>query len=151
MDGNNSLKRLFKIGGRDPTNLREFLGSDYYLTAEFVDRFKDEVKSHQSQKNPQPAESAEDGDSDWTDDEDAEGTPADVQDDRHKNCTKNWKAAADDAKKKMWAIFEETGIFACACRHGLVLWIIDMIRSGELCVDSFVPSSHRLSSANVSI
>ncbi|KIP01438.1 hypothetical protein PHLGIDRAFT_38684, partial [Phlebiopsis gigantea 11061_1 CR5-6] len=34
--------------------------------------------------------------------------------------------------KRMWAIFEEAGIFACACRHGLILWLVDMVRSGEL-------------------
>ncbi|KAG1797982.1 hypothetical protein EV424DRAFT_1546421 [Suillus variegatus] len=47
-------------------------------------------------------------------------------------CTDNWKAARDDAKKKSWGIFEETGIFACTCRHGIIQWIVDMIRSGEL-------------------
>ena len=49
-----------------------------------------------------------------------------------KDCVKNWKAAADDDKKRMWAAFDESGVFACACRHGLLLWIIDMVRSGEL-------------------
>ena len=49
-----------------------------------------------------------------------------------KDCVKNWKAAADDDKKRMWAAFDESGIFACACRHGLLLWIVDMVRSGEL-------------------
>ena len=47
-------------------------------------------------------------------------------------CVKNWKAASEDDKKRMWAIFDEAGIFACACRHGFVLWVLDMIRSGEL-------------------
>ncbi len=32
----------------------------------------------------------------------------------------------------MWAVFNETGIFASACRHGQILWITDMIRSGKL-------------------
>ena len=32
------------------------------------------------------------------------------------------------------AIFEETGIYASACRHGFMLWICDMVRSGELYV-----------------
>ncbi|KAG2101883.1 uncharacterized protein F5147DRAFT_746939 [Suillus discolor] len=48
------------------------------------------------------------------------------------DCSKNWKAAASDEKKRMWAIFEETGIFVGACRHGLILWYTDMMRSGEL-------------------
>lgn len=48
------------------------------------------------------------------------------------HCVKNWKAASSEEKKKMWAIFDESGIFASVCRHGLVLWIADMVRSGEL-------------------
>lgn len=33
---------------------------------------------------------------------------------------------------KMWGVFEETGIFLALCRHGFVLLVMDMIRSGEL-------------------
>ncbi|KAJ7757897.1 hypothetical protein B0H16DRAFT_1314184, partial [Mycena metata] len=33
---------------------------------------------------------------------------------------------------KMWGIFDETGFFLALCRHGFVLLIADMIRSGEL-------------------
>ena len=54
-------------------------------------------------------------------------------------CTTNWKAAADDSKKRMWAIFDETGIFSCACRHGFCLWNADMVRSGELYVSIIIP------------
>ncbi len=63
-----------------------------------------------------------------------EGDPTDGSPDVDSTCTKNWKAAAADEKKRTWDIFEETGIFASACRHGLMLWVIDMVRSGELCV-----------------
>lgn len=49
-----------------------------------------------------------------------------------KECVKNWKAASADEKKKMWSMFEESGIFASACRHGCILWLVDMVRSGEL-------------------
>ncbi|KAG1785411.1 uncharacterized protein HD556DRAFT_1435133 [Suillus plorans] len=65
-----------------------------------------------------------------TTDEDADADPS-----RHtiaSDCSKNWKAAASDEKKRMWSIFDETGIFVSACRHGLVLWVADMVRSGEL-------------------
>lgn len=51
---------------------------------------------------------------------------------RLQECVKNWKAASADEKKKMWAMFEESGIFASACRHGCILWLADMVRSGEL-------------------
>lgn len=46
-------------------------------------------------------------------------------------CANNWKAAQSDSKKRMWGIFAETGLFASACRHGFILWIADMVRSGE--------------------
>ncbi|EJD47440.1 hypothetical protein AURDEDRAFT_20599, partial [Auricularia subglabra TFB-10046 SS5] len=29
-------------------------------------------------------------------------------------------------------LFEQTGIFPCVCRHGIVLWYTEMVRSGEL-------------------
>ncbi|KIJ28781.1 hypothetical protein M422DRAFT_91237, partial [Sphaerobolus stellatus SS14] len=32
----------------------------------------------------------------------------------------------------MWAMFEETGIFLVACRHGFILLFYDIIQSGEL-------------------
>lgn len=34
--------------------------------------------------------------------------------------------------QKVWGIFDETGIFLALCRHGFVLVIADMVRSGEL-------------------
>ncbi|KAI0699449.1 hypothetical protein BC835DRAFT_1405155 [Cytidiella melzeri] len=47
-------------------------------------------------------------------------------------CVDNWKSAAKEESKRMWSIFDESGIFASACRHGLVLWLMDMVKSGEL-------------------
>ncbi|KAJ7912620.1 hypothetical protein B0H13DRAFT_2250917 [Mycena leptocephala] len=38
----------------------------------------------------------------------------------------------NDVTSKMWGIFDETGIFLALCRHGFVLILMDMIRSGEL-------------------
>ncbi|KAJ7023549.1 hypothetical protein C8F04DRAFT_1271239 [Mycena alexandri] len=38
----------------------------------------------------------------------------------------------NDVTSKMWGIFDETGIFLALCRHGFVLLLADMIRSGEL-------------------
>ena len=59
-------------------------------------------------------------------------TAADHAEETRAGCTTNWKAAKDDSKKTMWGIFDETGIFSCACRHGFCLWNADMVRSGEL-------------------
>jgi hypothetical protein len=53
---------------------------------------------------------------------------------RFENCASNWKAVAWVEKKRMWGVFDETGVFASACPHGFVLWLADMIQSGELCV-----------------
>ncbi|KAJ7708496.1 hypothetical protein B0H14DRAFT_3082218 [Mycena olivaceomarginata] len=47
-------------------------------------------------------------------------------------CADRWKNMIEDVTSKMWGIFDETGIFLALCRHGFVLVIADMIRSGEL-------------------
>jgi len=48
------------------------------------------------------------------------------------NCTDRWRNAGPEQCKKMFATFEESGIFIAACRHRFVLLACDMIRSGEL-------------------
>lgn len=47
-------------------------------------------------------------------------------------CTKNWKASAAEHKKRALDIYDITGIFASACRHGLMNKICEMVYSGEL-------------------
>ncbi|KAJ7690879.1 hypothetical protein B0H17DRAFT_1159884 [Mycena rosella] len=47
-------------------------------------------------------------------------------------CVERWKAAGPEARKKMFALFAVAGIFLSVCRHGHVLVMCDMIRSGEL-------------------
>ncbi|KAJ7048099.1 hypothetical protein C8F01DRAFT_1268696 [Mycena amicta] len=47
-------------------------------------------------------------------------------------CAGRWHNMVEDVTAKMWAVFNETGIFLCLCRHGFVLLIADMIQSGEL-------------------
>jgi len=49
-------------------------------------------------------------------------------------CVDRWRNAGPEARKKMFALFAITGIFVAVCRHGHVLVICDMIRSGELYV-----------------
>lgn len=125
IDGNNSLKRIKGIGDRRVSDTRSF-ESDYFLSTEFVDHYAEEV-------TPRPKLTGSDSDNEDDDDhttDPTDGNPHPSQ------CTDNWKAAASDDKKKMWAIFAESGIFASACRHGFILWLVDMIRSGELYVTS---------------
>lgn len=47
-------------------------------------------------------------------------------------CVDRWKNAGPEARKKMFALFAISGIFLSVCRHGHVLVLCDMIRSGEL-------------------
>ncbi len=133
-DGNNSLKRQRTLGNRSTADLRVFEDSDYFLSNEFVDSFAHEVKSRRDVRKAE----------DLSDDEDEleiisineEGDPTDGTSGTSA-CSRNWKAAAADSKKKMWSIFEETGVFALCCRHGFILWLCDMRRSGELYIVLF--------------
>ncbi|KAJ7784896.1 hypothetical protein DFH07DRAFT_947968 [Mycena maculata] len=47
-------------------------------------------------------------------------------------CVDRWRAAGPDQRKKMFALFAVSGIFLTVCRHGHVVVMCDMIRSGEL-------------------
>ncbi|KAJ3720933.1 hypothetical protein C8R42DRAFT_582146 [Lentinula raphanica] len=135
VDGNNSLKRLKSIGNRQVADKREFNDSDYYLSSDFVNRFSDEVTKAKHAKPTSvlnaPVERDEDEDNEWID---IEGDPTDgvTPEDDLAHCTDNWKASSAESNKRMWGGFQESGIFASACRHGFILWICDMICSGEL-------------------
>ncbi|OCH83864.1 hypothetical protein OBBRIDRAFT_815682 [Obba rivulosa] len=134
IDGNNSLKRMAKVGSRDVGDTRIFSQSDYYLPDDFVDQFAHEVKARKQAAKVVLDDNEDSHDGIIEEDVEEEGDPTDLAPmaSGNKSCTDNWKAAADDLKKKMWGVFEETGIFASACRHGFILWITDMIKSGEL-------------------
>lgn len=47
-------------------------------------------------------------------------------------CQEHWKNMSEELTAKMWGIFDETGVFLALCRHGFVLLVADMIKSGEL-------------------
>ena len=150
MDGNNSLKRVAEVGNRARGDMREFDESDYFLSWDFVNCYANEVKSRPCLKKAE-AHSRQhmQGDSEHEHDSDsdgdvpntetlttAEGDPTDGNDENvtMAPCTSNWKAAASKDHKRMWAVFDEAGIFMAACRHGLGLWVTDMVQSGELWV-----------------
>jgi len=127
VDGNDSLKRIARIGSRDVGDRRYFTTSDYYIPAEEVDEWARETRT------APPVEASDDDEGDG---DDAAGPGEDGHVDPGP-CANNWKAAQSDSKKRMWGIFSETGLFASACRHGFILWIADMIRSGEQYVQTF--------------
>ncbi len=146
LDGNNSLKRMAPLGGRDVGDSRILTDTNYFLPREYVNQFSTDIPT----RKPPPVQA----DSNENDDEDnvettsqpfnGDPTNGEEQDGRVSDCARNWKAAASDEKKKMWGIFDETGIFASACRHGLILWLVDMVKSGELWVQSFLLASFTL-------
>lgn len=51
-------------------------------------------------------------------------------------CADRWKNAGPEERKKMFSLFDETGIFIACCRHRVVVAACDMVKSGELYVHS---------------
>jgi hypothetical protein len=147
MDGNNSLKRMAIMNGRSAADTRVLDDSTYFLSQEFVDQYANEVQGrgvkgpavNNEQDSSEANEAKESPEGDPTDGLPSfEGPSASDNSDSHlcqkllAQCVDNWKSAAKEETKRMWSIFDESGIFASACRHGLILWLIDMVRSGEL-------------------
>ncbi|KAG1802115.1 uncharacterized protein HD556DRAFT_1429739 [Suillus plorans] len=126
LDGGNSAKRMAGLGGRERGDTRTYTESDYILPRDFVHSFANEVRPRHSQAADPVA-----GVSNIKEEEDAHPEDLMMQV-MSSDCSKNWKAAADEEKKRMWSVFDETGIFVSACRHGLLLWVTDMVSSGEL-------------------
>ncbi|KAG1771378.1 hypothetical protein EV702DRAFT_1181467 [Suillus placidus] len=74
-----------------------------------VDRFKDNVRLHPGERS------------------------AGNQPDLPLTCTDNWQAAnSASGSKNTVHVFEQTGIFLSACRHGIIQTLTEMRRSGEL-------------------
>lgn len=138
LDGNNSLKRLKASAlKKQEGDTRVFEVSDYFLPCTYVDRFAHEVRSQRKLRDPDSDDASMinlevPDDRPQLDDDAGDPTDAMPEDSPFTSCTCNWKAAAAEQNKKMWGIFDETGIFASTCPHSFVLWLADMVRSGEL-------------------
>ncbi|KAK1222478.1 hypothetical protein PQX77_014684 [Marasmius sp. AFHP31] len=131
MDGNNSLKMIdtdFKSG--KPRTDHRTLHDYRWIEDSHVDRFKDEVaKGRAKSKTKTPLSSSEedDGGIAWLEVvENDELAPC------LDTCVDRWRNAGPEAKKKMCALFAVAGIFLAVCRHGHLLVVCDMVRSGEL-------------------
>ncbi|KAJ3918492.1 hypothetical protein F5877DRAFT_67325 [Lentinula edodes] len=59
-------------------------------------------------------------------------------------CEEKWHNALDKNTGKSWAKFDENGIFLLICRHGLVLSLADMVKSGEKAKYSLASMHHFL-------
>jgi hypothetical protein len=135
-NGSSSLKRVATIGDRTIADDRVFEDSDYFLSQTYVDQFAGEVGSGSAATSNHDEENCTPIDTDHTTSTaDIHSTdPQDVDNANREGANDgcpaiHWTAAAE---KGTWAIFKESGLFASACRHGLILWLIDMIQSGEL-------------------
>ncbi|KAK1226137.1 hypothetical protein PQX77_010897 [Marasmius sp. AFHP31] len=140
MDGNNSLKMvdIDRRPGRARLDTRT-LHHPRWLDAPTVDVFKDEVTDSHKRGQPvvTPAPDTSDEVCDgpefvpqgvaWLNVNEVEGLEKCMD-----TCVERWKAAAPDGNKKMYSFFSISGIFVSVCRHGHVLVVCDMRRSGEL-------------------
>ncbi|KAJ7816682.1 hypothetical protein B0H14DRAFT_3475139 [Mycena olivaceomarginata] len=122
MDGNNSLKRVLR---RDRTSMTEDEAGKPVLG-----KSKERVDNRDASDGYMyPREQVER----WAKTRLAEVLPMGSGNLMADNpCADRWKNMIGDVMSKMWGIFDETGIFLALCRHGFVLVIADMIRSGEL-------------------
>ncbi|KAF8576014.1 hypothetical protein K439DRAFT_1623158 [Ramaria rubella] len=111
LDGNNSLKRFVR---EDQASDMLVFESDYFISHDYVEQFKDEVKWKVRKADGVEEET----ESDLTDGDAGEATCADC-----------WQA---DTLKGIYNTFVETGVFVSVCRHGLIWTILDMMQSGEL-------------------
>ena len=119
--------RMHTIDGCDSQKCDKIAGScdehnfdsEYFLSCDFVNGFKDEVKLHAAARraekdSPGPAE-LEDGFMD----------PEGEQDNR---CSSNWKAATSkELPPVSKEAFEQTGVFAYLCQHGIVKFMIEFV------------------------
>ena len=124
VDGNDSLKRIIRrdavpqtaasdisitpvLGACSESTDTRVAGRGVYLTNAFVDT--------------------------WSKANITANCPTYNEDEHEDNpCAERWRNMKTTLTSKMWGVFEETGLFLALCRHGFVLMMADMVRSGEL-------------------
>jgi len=98
--------------------------SDLFLSRNFVNSFKDDMKSHAAAERAQRATSTA------VALKDGSAVPEDENDNR---CGRDWKAAtAKELPPVSKEAFEQTGVFACVCQHGIVEFLIEFVQSAEM-------------------
>ncbi|KAG1855816.1 hypothetical protein C8R48DRAFT_749256 [Suillus tomentosus] len=115
IDGNNSLKRWVSL--TCSTNAREDSWqacSDYWINRITINKFQNDVRAQTSgTSNPARLD-------DWDD------VNHEAQSSKF-NCTDRWRNTGPEQCKRMFAVFEESGIFIAACQHRFVLLACDMV------------------------
>ncbi|KAG1791474.1 hypothetical protein EV424DRAFT_1475992 [Suillus variegatus] len=111
IDGNNSLKRVNGSGHAD----ERVFDSSYLIPPVDVEVFKDDVRLRPGTR--------------------AATDNAGASNSEHlhveSSCTENWKAA-NTVSEKTIDVFDQTGVFISACRHGIIQTLVEMRWSGEL-------------------
>ncbi|KAG1777153.1 hypothetical protein EV702DRAFT_970206, partial [Suillus placidus] len=107
-DGNNLLKCVDGSGHADECSFQ----SMYLIPAAEVDLFKDDVCLC-------PGTQITTGDND------------EALSSNNSTCTENWKAANTTSENSI-NVFDQTGVFVSACRHGIVQTLVELRRSSEL-------------------
>jgi hypothetical protein len=97
--------------------------SKYFLSHSFVDGFKDKVRSHAAARK---------ADKTLMNDVELEGGFALPEDEQDSRCGSDWKAATlKELPLASKEAFEQTGVFACLCWHGIVEFVMEFVQSGE--------------------
>ncbi|KAJ6521652.1 hypothetical protein DFH09DRAFT_1251094 [Mycena vulgaris] len=65
-------------------------------------------------------------------------------DDEEDGCGDRWQNMKEDVTARAWGMYDETGIFPALCRHGFVLVVVDMVKSGELSKYGLAVTAHLL-------
>ena len=119
IDGCDSQKHDKTVGMCD----KRIFDSKYFLSRSFVDGFKDKVRSHAT---------AWKADKTLANDVELEDGFAFQEGEQDDHCGSSWKVATSKellpASKEA---FEQTGIFACLCWHGIVEFMMEFVQSGE--------------------
>ncbi|KAJ8073036.1 hypothetical protein PM082_019904 [Marasmius tenuissimus] len=118
MDGNDSLKRVERRettgenGGPGRLKEREDPregGREYFLSREEVDWWeRDNWPNHKDWEPPPPGNG-----------------------EKKNGCEERWSNMKDAHTEHEKVMYDETGVFVSTCRHMFVLWIADMVKSGE--------------------
>jgi hypothetical protein len=125
VDGNNSLSRyelrereeVFEDGSTAPGASKErpdnrTVPGNYYLSHEEVNKWaKEGLEDLMKGFDPGPEHGEE---------EEKDG------------CSDRWQNMKEDVTARAWGMYDETGIFPALCRHGFILVVVDMVKSGEL-------------------
>ncbi|KZV92760.1 hypothetical protein EXIGLDRAFT_598781, partial [Exidia glandulosa HHB12029] len=106
MDGGQAPKRSASAGMVD----ERVFDSDYRIPPEEVDLYANEVAYDTLDESGEPGDDAP----------------------KPSVCASRWKNAKAEHHKTAPGMYDQTGVFVTLCRHGLLLWFAEMIRSGEL-------------------